>query len=172
MFRKVWKKSTVPGLHFSLRTVFSRLPVWKIMGWYPLVEDTEKLEWISTASPEGRKDRNSFHPLLWCVGIFGHQLLEKTVEVMCKKNWVSWAAGGQYKINNGTEIGNNRYWVWDGQVKRLNKPAVMGWTWTLCIKFICRSCTWWVGRRERHPKYQEDKLGDRIEIEGKDELCN
>ena len=35
---------------------------------------------------------------------------------------------GQYKINNGTEIGNNRYWVWDGQVKRLNKPAVMGWT--------------------------------------------
>ena len=67
-------------------------------------------------------------------------------------------------------MGNNRYWVWDGQVKWLDKPAAMG----LDLNFVHKVCLQelYLVSWERHPKYQEDKLGDRIEIEGKEELCN
>lgn len=66
--QKSFKKFTVPGLHFSLETIFNRLPVSKIMSWYPLVEDTKQLQLTTTKSSGGTKDRNSLCSLLQCVG--------------------------------------------------------------------------------------------------------
>lgn len=131
---KSFKKFTVPGLHFSLRTVFSRLPVSKIMGWYPLVEDTKKLQWAYWRCS-----------LLLCIGSFAPNL-RKTAEVHCELSQESWAAGGGIQWNMRWQEKWHGAWVQDGQVKRywINQQG-WGWTWTVWMEFGCRGWMYWVG---------------------------
>jgi hypothetical protein len=68
----------VPGLQFSLRIAFSRLPVSKVMGWYPLVEEIQKLKVTSITSTGDSKRRHKFSLLLADWWFFVTNLLENS----------------------------------------------------------------------------------------------